>query len=103
MQVCRALERVGATVFRARSGRTALSQLKQHGIEAAILDVNLGQGETCNEVASDLRTSGIPFCLFSGDLQGADELVSRLDAPLIRKPASNRTLVEGVSRLLEGI
>lgn len=100
IQVKRPLEPGGAEVAAARQAEAALGYLAPSAFDAAILDVNLGHEKTCEPVAENLRTRSIPFCLFSGDLQGAGELVSLLGAPLIRKPANDRTILAGVSNLL---
>ncbi len=101
LNVSRALQRGGATVRRARTVAKALVGLAEGGIDAAILDVNMGQGETCRAVAEGCRNRSIPFCLYSGDLAEAGELVSSLKAPLIQKPASDRTIVTGVAELFD--
>ena len=60
LNVSRALERGGATVRRARNVAKALVGLAEGGIDAAILDVNMGQGETCRAVAEGCRNRSIP-------------------------------------------
>ena len=101
LNVARALERCGVTVRRARSVGKALANLADSDVDGAILDVNMGPGATCLPVAEYLQTRDIPFCLYSGDMKGAGEFVSSVRAPLIEKPASDRTIVEGVARLFE--
>lgn len=101
LNVARALERCGGTVRRARTVGKALADLASADVDGAILDVNMGAGATCLPVAEHLRTRNIPFCLHSGDMQGMGEFVTSVRAPLIEKPASDRTIVEGVARLFE--
>lgn len=64
------------------------------GIDVAILDVNLGRGETCQPVANDLRRRRIPFILHSGDLDRRNETIRGLGARVIGKPASSERVVD---------
>ncbi len=101
MDIVRTLKGAGAYVLRARTIRKAHALLAERKIDVAIIDVNMGHNSTCLSVAEDLRTRRIPFCLYSGDLNEAGEFISRLRAPLIRKPASKRAIVDAVARLFQ--
>ena len=70
----------------------ALRSLDEGALHAAILDVNLGRGTTCEPVAHALAARGIPFLLHSGDLVRQGELIEGIDAEVIPKPASGRTV-----------
>ena len=59
----------------------------------AVLDVNLGRGETCLPVARELESRGIPYVLHSGDLNRQDELVRQLGATHVAKPASAERVI----------
>ena len=52
-----------------------------------VLDVSLGQDQTCFPVARQLDDLGIPYILHSGDLDRHNERIRQLDAELIAKPA----------------
>lgn len=69
-------------------------------IDLAILDVNLGRGETCEAVARELQARGIPFILHSGDLDRRNETIRTIGARVVAKPASTgRVVAEAVAEL----
>lgn len=84
-----AAEDSGCDVHCSSSVKSALLILEEHGetLDAAILDVSLGKGETCFPVAHQLQRMGIPFVLHSGDLDRHNERIRTLDAERIAKPA----------------
>ena len=71
----------------------AMAAMAQHRFFGAILDVNLGHGETCQEVAEELRDRHIPFVLNTGDLNRSGEFVRRMHAPIISKPNASSEVV----------
>lgn len=81
-----AFEDRGATVHLAASCEDAHVLLTQHAIDAAVLDVNLGRGSTCEKVAATLRERGVPFILHTGDLDRQGEAMRKLDAVVVPKP-----------------
>lgn len=97
-----ALEDAGASVSVVRGVATALSALDGDGdgFDVALLDVNLGRGETCEPIAMRLRELGVPFVLHSGDLDRRGELIASLDAPLVPKPAADEAIVAGLTRAM---
>ncbi|WP_394729633.1 response regulator [Altererythrobacter sp. GH1-8] len=84
-----AAEECGCTPLCASSPKVALELLEQYGnaIDAAILDVSLGRGQTCFPVAHQLQRLGIPYILHSGDLDRHNERIRSLQAERIAKPA----------------
>ncbi|MBL0927585.1 MAG: response regulator [Phycisphaerales bacterium] len=50
----------------APSAEDALRLLEESGCDAAVLDVNLGSGETAEPVALRLKARGIPFIFVTG-------------------------------------
>ncbi len=67
------------------------------GLDAAILDINLG-GERSNAIAEALRQQAVPFAFASGYgacPDGFDE-----DTPLIEKPYREAEVVAALIRLL---
>ena len=90
-----AAEDRGCEVHSATSSAHALDILDEApgGIDAAVLDVSLGQGETCFPIADALREQGIPFILHSGDLDRHDEHIRSLNAALIAKPAAAEKVI----------
>ena len=94
MDLTMGLEGAGATVTHARTQAKGISFANEIGIDAAILDVNLGNGATCKPIAEALRRRGVPFLLHTGDLQASGELVDLIDAPVAQKPMSSAQLIE---------
>jgi len=95
-----ALEAAGAQVSVARKPERALEVIAEGAPDAAVLDVNLGGGDTCAPVAEKLIEIGVPFVLHSGDLDRQGELVSSIDAKVIQKPAPGDLVAEEVAALL---
>lgn len=62
-------------------------------IDVAILDVSLGADETCLPVAHRLDAFGIPYLLYTGDLDRHDEKVRELNAQIIAKPTACEEVV----------
>ncbi|NVD45818.1 response regulator [Qipengyuania atrilutea] len=83
-------------VFSASCVKKALDILEKHrdGIDTAVLDVTLQDGETCLPVARWLEKNGIPYVLHSGDLNRQNEKLRELSAPLIAKPASSDDVIK---------
>lgn len=90
-----AIEDLGGQFVSASSVAQALAAIEraEPPIDVAILDVNLGRGQTCEPVAKELRRLGIPFILHSGDLDRRDETIRSLGARIIAKPASAERVV----------
>lgn len=81
--------------------RAALAALEGGtGVDAAVLDVNLG-AETCAGIAARLRELGVPFLLHTGEWQAHGEVVGALDAPVVTKPAPVAAIVQGLAKLRE--
>ncbi len=97
-----AMEAAGATVVHANGVARGLAAIRAHGFDGAVLDVNLGRGETCAEVAKSLRAEGVPFLLHTGDLVRVGEVVSSIEAPIMPKPAETSKLIERLAALIEG-
>ncbi len=94
-----ACEDAGVAVVVAASARQALDAIADNAtIDGAVLDVNLGQGETCETVARALRARQVPFVLSTGDLDRAGEFLRDIDAPIIGKPSAAEDVV---ARLME--
>jgi CheY-like chemotaxis protein len=63
----------------------ALDEVRRGGFDAALLDVNLRDGEKSWPVADALRESGLPFVIATG---GSNDSVPdrHADAPILSKP-----------------
>ncbi len=90
-----AAEDCGCEVFAATSVANALKFIdKAKRIDVAVLDVNLGDGQTCRPIAQQLDRLGVPYLLHSGDLNRKDEVVHELGVRHIPKPASSRYVID---------
>lgn len=92
------LEDAGFEPICVRNCAKALHVIDEMRPDVAILDVNL-ENETCEAVAVRLRALQVPFMLHTGDLERQDELVTRLDAPILAKPAFSEMIVQVVRNL----
>ena len=98
MDLRHTLEDAGFDPVCVRTCAKALHAIEEDRPDVAILDVNL-ENETCEAVAERLRLLQIPFMLHTGDLERQDELVTRLDAPILAKPAFSGMIVQVVRNL----
>lgn len=89
----------GMQAITANSVDRALDLIARQVPDAAVLDVNLGAGTTCEPVADRLSELGVPFLLHSGDLDRSGEVIRRFDVPLMPKPTPAYRLVEAVRAL----
>ena len=96
MEMSFAIEDEGARAAGAHTVARALAAIAEMRPDAAILDVNLGRGTTCEPVAERLKELGVPFLLHSGDLVRQGELIARIDAEVIPKPAPSNQVAERV-------
>ena len=76
----------------------ALAHVREGGFEAALLDVNLRDGETSWPVADALRESGCPFVIATG---GSNDSVPErhAGAPVLSKPYT----LDGVKEAFEAL
>ena len=88
-----AVEDAGCKPLTALDLMEALSIVQNNAIFAAILDVSLGQGQTCEQVARTLAAMGVPYVLHTGDLDRMDEAVRRLGGTLVPKPTPAAVVV----------
>lgn len=79
----------GMIPLTANTAARALAIIRDQQPRLAILDVNLGQGETCAPVAALLEELKIPYLLHTGDLDRHGEGVTQFDAPILAKPSSS--------------
>lgn len=93
------LEDAGMIANGATNQSDAMGVIDRRVPDAAVLDVNLGGGVTSEAVAARLRSLGVPFVLYSGDLDRRGELVALMDVPLLPKP----TPVEEIAKVVAGM
>lgn len=91
-----AVEDAGCIPLTALQASEALAIVQTCQLSAAILDVTLGQGQTCEPVAQALAARGVPYVLHTGDLDRMDESVRRLGGILVPKPTPASSVVKRV-------
>ena len=102
MELAMALEDLGVTPVTAVNPRIALAKIEDARPDAAILDVNLGRRDTCEAVAERLSGLDVPFLLHSGDLVRQGELIARIGAEVIAKPAASDVVARRAVALARG-
>jgi CheY-like chemotaxis protein len=86
----------GSVVASATTAEAAAALARDSDAELALLDVNLGDGETSFEAADILKARGVPFAFLTGyGVQGVR--ADLRDAPILGKPVDPDEL----RRLLE--
>lgn len=87
---------VAGTAMRAAA---AIDLIGRTAIDAALLDVNLGHGESSGPVAAALAARGIPFAFVTG--YAADGVPEAFrDRPVLSKPVDERLLEAALRRLV---
>lgn len=85
----------------AGSAREAVLAAEHETFDFALLDVNLGDGETSFRTAEILRARGVPFAFITG--YGDQGVRPDLrDAPILSKPIDPRQLARVIERIGEG-
>lgn len=77
----------------------ALDLIENHELDAAVLDVNLGNGETAHPVADRLSALGVPYLFATGDVR-ATGAAAEQHGPRLEKPFIARDLVQALCKLL---
>jgi CheY-like chemotaxis protein len=68
-------------------------------LDGAVLDVNLGPGETAYPIADRLNELGVPYLFSTGDVQIIDDPAHQ-GRPRLNKPISRAELLKAVEKLL---
>ena len=76
-----------------------MSEIEEGGLKGAVLDVNLGRGETCEEAAKRLTERRIPFLIHTGDLDRVGEFLRSLGAPILAKPRAAEDVIERIMKM----
>jgi CheY-like chemotaxis protein len=77
----------------------ALDLVEDRRPDAAVLDVNLGDGCTAYPIADKLSELGVPYLLATGDVRVADTSVYR-HRPRLEKPYLQSELVRALTSLV---
>ena len=94
-----AFEDEGLAAATALDIEEAFDLLEKETFVGAVLDVNLGKGQTCEPIADERKRRGIPFILHTGDLDRVGEFLRRFDAPVIAKPTPADEVVGRIGSL----
>ncbi len=89
LELSDAIRDEGAVAVPVNSVEKAICAIDREAPDAAIPDLNLGRGTTCEAVAARLQRLRIPFLIHSGDLVRQGELIARINAEVIAKPAAS--------------
>jgi len=100
LEVHAAFSAAGANITSAADTREALRMINVPGLSAAVVDINLGQGD-CSVVCERLSRNGIPFEFYTGDAR-PDILLKWPNAPVLTKLADKERIVEVVAGVLRG-
>jgi CheY-like chemotaxis protein len=84
------------------SVKQALELIEQlmHALDGAVLDINLGRGETAYPIADRLNEIGVPFLFATGDVRIIDDPMYR-QRPRLDKPIAIAQLLRALEQLLE--
>ena len=77
----------------------ALIESEGHGLDGAVLDVNLGQGETAYPIADRLNALGVPYLFATGDVR-IIEGPPHQGRPRLDKPVSRGKLLDAIEMML---
>ncbi|WP_120715725.1 response regulator [Tsuneonella amylolytica] len=102
MDLMFAFEDAGVDAVTAVSCREAVAEIERDQLCGAVLDVNLGHGETCEEAARRLTEQRIPFVLHTGDLNRVGEFLRSLGAPILAKPRAADEVIRFVMDMVDG-
>ncbi len=84
MVLAKVLQDAGFSVISASNGQQALSTLRQHQVDAVILDAvmpELDGLEACRQIRADTSLAGLPVFIFTGSISvvvgdcGADQVL----------------------------
>jgi len=82
------------------SARAAISLLREHAPDIAILDINLA-GESSAPVANALQALGVPFVYCTGYARPAEQIERRVQAETLIKPIDQQELASALKRAVE--
>lgn len=95
------LESAGATVVGpAHNVRRALQILDEREVQAAVLDVQLGDGNSY-PVAERLKNKCVPWIFYTGNADESSLLVDWPSSVILRKPVSPQKLLGGLAALIK--
>jgi CheY-like chemotaxis protein len=99
LEVHAAFRAAGASIISAADSKEAVRMIGLPDLSAAVVDINLGDGDDCSAVCKRLSERGIPFVFHTGDAR-ADILRKWPDAPILTKLVDKQRIVEVVAGVL---
>jgi len=99
LQLEEQFHRVGARVLGAGKLNEALHLAEHPALAAAVVNVRVGS-DTTKRVCSRLEQLGVPFIIHTR-YDAAEVLQTWPDAPVVRKPASGKAVVNAVAGLID--
>ncbi|MGH1571020.1 response regulator [Methylobacterium sp. P31] len=100
-EVKRWLQEAGAEVFGpVPSVDRALDLIQDHCLDAAVLDINLGDGDASYPVADSLELLGVPYLFATGEAAEQVRAGGYNDPPLVGKPCSKADLLRVLTDLI---
>ncbi|WP_265530267.1 response regulator [Sphingomicrobium marinum] len=101
MDLQMAFEAAGHAAETAPDCDHAIELIEQQNFCGAILDVNLGGGETCEQAAAELNARSTPFILHTGDLNRAGELLRSFGVKIVEKPTEADKVIETLLSIID--
>ena len=100
MLTCDTLEDLGCQVLGPfATAEKALGSLQSNPVDMAVLDVNLGDGQTSGPVASALAAASTPFLFTTG--YGSSSMLGEFpQAPIVTKPFTETQLEKALNDLI---
>jgi CheY-like chemotaxis protein len=99
MDLCNTLAGLGYEVVGpARNVKDAIAKIETQKVHVALLDVNLGNGQTSYPFAEMLTDFGVPFAFLTGYGESGLDKKFR-DRPVVSKPINQAELVETLDQL----
>ena len=97
-------EEAGAEVARSATLTDGLREAKLGGWDLAILDVSLGKDVTCEPIARELHSQGVPFVLHSGGPhQDAGVALISFGMPIVEKPSATAQIMAAARKALSTV
>ena len=99
LEVHAAFHAAGAGIISAADSKEAVRMIGLPDLSAAVVDIDLGDGDDCAAVCKRLSERGIPFVFYTGNAR-ADILRQWPRAPVLTKLADGQRVVEVVAGVL---
>ena len=99
LEVHAAFHAAGASIISAADSKEAVRMIDLPDLSAAVVDIDLGDGDDCSAVCKRLSERGIPFVFYTGNAR-ADILRQWPRAPVLTKLADGQRVVEVVAGVL---